>query len=141
MVGPLTVVREMLRVVRPLHPFVAVTQGWPSVLVTISGMGLPLRGAFFPPRFHQYFKNPLNKSGINLFYTNIHFPPVFHRKACITLVAGSCVFVEKTLAALHDTKRVLVSFELEVRRGPHARKTEAGSSQSCDRTLTRPFEA
>ena len=123
MVGPPMVVRERLRVVRPPHPFVVVTQGWPSVLVTILGMGLPLRGAFFPPRFHQYFKNPLNKSGINLFYTNIQFPPVFHRKACITLVAGSCVFVEKTLAALHDTKRVLVSFELEGRRGPNARKT------------------
>ena len=49
---------------------------------------------------------------------------VFHRKARITLVAGSCVFVEKTLAALHDTKRVLVSFELEGRRGSNARKTE-----------------
>ena len=124
MVGPPTVVRERLRVVRPPHPFVVVTQGWPSVLVTILGMGLPLRGAFFPPWFHQYFKNPLNKSGIKLFYTNIQFPPVFNRKSFITLVAGSPVFVEKTLAALHNTKRVLVSIELESRQGPHALKTD-----------------
>ena len=113
MVGPPTVMRELLRVVRPPHPFLVVTQGWPSVLVTILGMGFSLRGAFFPPRFHQYFKNPLNKSGIKLFYTNIQFPPVFNRKSFITLVAGSPVFVEKTLAALHNTKRVLVNVEMD----------------------------
>ena len=103
----------MLRVLQPPHPFVVVTQGWPSVLVTILGMGLPLRGAVFPPRFHEYFKNPLNKSGIKLVYTNIQFSPVSHRKSFITLVAGSPAFVEKTLAALHNTTRVLVSVGMD----------------------------
>ena len=114
MVEPPMVVRELLRVVRPPHPFVVITQGWPSVLVPILGLGLPLKAAFFPPCLHEYLKNPLNKSGINPFYTNSQFPPVFHRKTFITLVAGSPTFVEKTLATVHDTTRVLVSFELNL---------------------------
>ena len=120
MVGPPPVVRELLRLVQPPHPFVVIAQGWPSVLVSILGLGLPLKAAFFSTCFHQYFKEPLNKSGIKVFYTNSQFPPVFHKKLCITLVAGSPSFVERTLAAVHDTKRVLVSFELNLlapRRG------------------------
>ena len=49
------VVQEMMRVVQPPHPFVVVTQGWPSVLVTILGMGLPLGGGFLPPALSSIF--------------------------------------------------------------------------------------
>ena len=45
-------------------------------------------------------------------YTNIQFSPVFQRKTFIALVTGTPDFVERTVAVLHSTKRVLVSVEL-----------------------------
>ena len=59
-----------------------------------------------------------------MFYTNIQFPPVFHGKSFVTQVAGNPAFVEKNLAALHNTKRVIASIELESWQGPRARETD-----------------
>ncbi len=46
----------VVRVLATCFPFVVVAGGWPSALMAIISLGLPLIGANFPPRFHRYFK-------------------------------------------------------------------------------------
>jgi len=55
-VSPSMVVRSKLELIHPPSPFVVVSQGWPSCLCTILTLGLPLAGAFFPVKFHQFFE-------------------------------------------------------------------------------------
>ena len=49
------IVRASLVLVRPPHPFVVVSQIWPSALIPILSLNLPLSGAFFPAKYHGYF--------------------------------------------------------------------------------------
>lgn len=37
------------------HPLILVSQRWPCWLPTISALGLPLAGAYFPAKYHKYF--------------------------------------------------------------------------------------
>ncbi len=46
----------VIRGLAALFPFVVVAGGWPSALMAIISLGLPLVGAYFPPQFHRYFK-------------------------------------------------------------------------------------
>ena len=46
--------------VRPCHPFVVVSEGWSSCLITLLALRLPIVGAFPPVKWHRYFKVPIH---------------------------------------------------------------------------------
>jgi hypothetical protein len=59
MVTPAIVMKiaSVLRFITPPTSFVVVAGDWPGSLISLLALNLPIRGAFFPVRFHEYFKS------------------------------------------------------------------------------------
>ena len=53
---PSRVISGIVRAVDPPLPILIISGGWPSALISVLALGLPLKAAYFPSRFHQYFK-------------------------------------------------------------------------------------
>jgi hypothetical protein len=66
-----------LHVVASPLPFVIIAGGWPSALIALLALDLPIRSAYFPARFHRYitpfkcavmiWKTPTTFSGDNAY--------------------------------------------------------------------------
>jgi len=50
------IIAGRLRVVASPLPFVIVAGGWPSALIALLALNLPVQSAYFPARFHKYIK-------------------------------------------------------------------------------------
>ena len=89
-----------------------VSQGWPSVLLALNSLSLPLEGAFFPTQFHHLFKHRQN--------INWHPPEAFAHAhiqgAVIFLLSGTLDFVSRMWNFLPDPYRVIVNIVFD-RRG------------------------
>ena len=51
-------VSAVLHAVAPPGGFVVVAKDWPSSLISVLGLRLPLVAAYFPKQFHHYFNLP-----------------------------------------------------------------------------------
>ena len=60
MAGGIMVRRTTLSAVRPPRHIVVVAKGWPSCLVTLLSLGLPVAGGFFPQYYHRFCKEQAN---------------------------------------------------------------------------------
>ena len=103
-IQPSRVVRAPLVLVRPPHPFVVISQKWPSVLIPILALKLPLAGVFFPRGLHKYFKPPSDKQEVKpwlplpaLATTSFASPVVF-------FVSGDLAFIESVWRHLGGSK-------------------------------------
>ena len=70
---PGIIVGRLCFVASPL-PFVIIAGGWPSALIRLLALDLPIQSAYFPTQLHKYF-NPFNvwlRSGRLL----LHFPTI-----------------------------------------------------------------
>ena len=56
----LRTVRGKLKTIRAPRAILVIAEGWPSCLISILALKLPLVGAYFPRRHHHHFKVPTN---------------------------------------------------------------------------------
>ena len=108
-----SVIVGILRRVSISHKCVVVAAQWPSWLVTLLALDLPVHGAYFPEPFHRYFKSKDSvcqwKSPLDLHSTSIDTMAIY-------LVSGTWQFVSKMQPWLSGSQRLIVSLEFH-RRG------------------------
>jgi hypothetical protein len=80
--------------------FVVVSGGWPSELLAILSLGLPLTGAYFPSRLHRYFKP---KGGVTLWFVPSDAKTTVFPEEIGLLVSGSERFIDGTIADMGPT--------------------------------------
>ena len=93
-------------------PFIVVAGGWPSALLAILSLGLPLVGAYFPPRFHRYFKP---KGGVTSWFTPSELTSTRLPAGVGLLVSGSARFVDGIMGTVGPTRRIIALVEISLR--------------------------
>jgi hypothetical protein len=88
------VVCSSLTLIRPPHPFVVVLQGWPSCLITLLSFRLSITAAFFPCKWHWYFKP---KHNVKPWLPLDAFTTTILEGKAILIVMGDSSFLEATL--------------------------------------------
>ena len=114
-IQPSKVVRAPLVHVRPPHPFVVISQSWPSVLIPILALKLPLAGVFFPRGLHKYFKPPSDKQEVKPWLPLPALATTTFASPVVFFVSGDLAFIESVWRHLGGSKRVIVSLELDFR--------------------------
>ena len=94
--GPQTVSTRLMMVHAPC-PIVVVTEGWPSCLIPILTLKLPLAGAYFPKLHHQHFKSPNNSSVASWKPIGPPIEGVYNY-----VISGSLTFVKKMCVLIPD---------------------------------------
>lgn len=98
--------------VRPLSPFVVVAEGWPSALITLLSLGLPVEGAFFPSKYHRHFKPRAQELTWHPLL-DLHGLALLGR--VVFIVSGSPKFARRVWPLIGQSSHTIVSFELERR--------------------------
>jgi len=80
-----------LRVVASPLPFVIIAGGWPSTLIALLALDLPVQSAYFPARLHKYIKP--SKCDIKLWETPSAFSYDNVSGEVIFLVSGMSAFI------------------------------------------------
>jgi hypothetical protein len=96
---------------RPIEVFgglVVVAQQWPSSLISILALGLPLLGGYFPTKLHGYFN--LSKAKLDHWHSIWDFCAPTHTAATY-LLSGGVNFLRRGLAVLGGSQRVIVTVE------------------------------
>jgi len=102
-----------LRRVSITHKCVVVAAQWPSWLVTLRALDLPVHDAYFPKAHHCYFKA---KDSVCQWKTPIDLYSSPRDTMAIYLISGTSQFVSKMQPWLSGSQRVMVSLEVH-RRG------------------------
>jgi hypothetical protein len=95
-------------VVRALNaPFslVVVAGGWPSELIAVLSLGLILLGAYFPSKFHWYFKP---KGGLTTWFVPSDVKSTVVPEEVGILVLGSPAFICRIFAEIGPTRRLII---------------------------------
>ena len=93
-------------------PLIVVAGGWPSALLAILSLGLPLVGAYFPSRFHRYFKP---KGGVTSRFTPSALNTTSLPAGVGLLVSGSERFINGIMGTVGPTRRIIASVEISLR--------------------------
>ena len=100
--------------VRPPSTFVVIAAQWPAWLVTLIALHLPIRVAYFPSKYHCYFKSKEVITCANTFelLKTVVDPTVIY------LVSGAVQFVDKLRSWIGELgiQRSIISLEIH-RRG------------------------
>ena len=110
-----TLLSSVLRPVVPPGGFVVVAHHWPSSLISILALDLPLVAAFFPVTLHKYFNLP--KNGVIQWQCCMDFHAPFQDTTIIYMLSGPSDFLHQMLTMLSVRKggsarlRVIVSVE------------------------------
>jgi len=89
-----TVQKGIISKVSPSKPLVIISESWPSWLAAVVAMKLPVRAAYFPPRYHQYF----NSNAEICFNTSVFFgasTPEEVESEVIYILSGSDKFIKR----------------------------------------------
>ena len=105
MAGGTMVQHTTLSVVRPPCPIVVVAEGWPSCLVTLLSLGLPVAGGFFPQYYHRFFKESANIKTVIPWLSWEEFASSVPPDSCIVIVLGSHSFVGDILSHTESVGR------------------------------------
>jgi hypothetical protein len=95
-------------VVRALNapfPLVVVAGGWPSELIAVLSLGLTLLGAYFPSKFHRYFKP---KGGLTTWFVPSDVKSTVVPEEVGILVLGSPAFICRILVEIGPTRRLII---------------------------------
>ena len=107
---PVTSLSAVLHLIAPPGGFVVVAKDWPSSLISVLGLHLPLVAAYFPSHFHHYFKLP--KYGVKQWYATNYFHVPHQDSRTIYLLSGPADFLHRVLATLkYRSQRAIVSVE------------------------------
>ena len=105
----------VLHPVAPPGGFVVVAKDWPSSLISVLGLQLPLVAAYFPKHFHHYFNLP--KNGVMQWTSTNDFHAPHQDSRIIYVLSGPSDFLHRVLSMLkHRSQRAIVSVEFP-RRG------------------------
>ena len=117
--SPVRVVRSTLALVKAPSPFVVVAEAWPSVLISLLALKLPIGGAFFPTKFHQYFSFQQNKHEVSPWHPTLAFTSSAFAQDYVYFVSGSRDFIKRVWSKIKDCTHVIVSLELSRRERAH----------------------
>ena len=92
-------------------PFIVVAGGWPSALLAILSLGLPLVGAYFPPPFHRHFKP---KGGVTSWFTTYALDTTRLSAGLGLLVSRSERFINGIMGTVGPTWRIIASVEISL---------------------------
>ena len=85
---------------------------WPGALVSLLCLNLKVEGAFFPAKFHRYFKP--SKDEITQWQSTLAFQGVGgYHKDVFFLFSGSIDFLRRTLPVLEGCARVMIAIDIE----------------------------
>jgi hypothetical protein len=118
-------------------PFIVLAGGWPSALIAIISLGLPLVGAYFPRQFHCYFKP---KGGGTSWFTPSALKTTRLPEGVGLLVSGSKQFIDGIMGTVGPTRQIIASVETSLRgvtlRG--LRKSRASGKELLKRHGMQP---
>ena len=108
---PSRVISGIVRAVDPPLPILIISGGWPSALISVLALGLPLKAAYFPSRFHQYFKP--SKHQIMAWSSPLDFTSTTNLGKVCFVISGTVSFLRSILSELSGTcvARSIVSVE------------------------------
>jgi hypothetical protein len=88
----------------PPFPFVVIAGGWPSELIAVLLLDLPLLGAYFPTKFHRYFKP---RGVVTSWFAPSDVTHSTFPEGTGLLVLGSQTFTNGILLGLDSTRWVI----------------------------------
>jgi len=88
---------------------VLVDEHWPSSHISVLALSLPVTAAYFPTKFHKYFK--CNGNSGPAWSSTRDFRRGSADHDTIYLMSGSTDFLHRTLTALDGSKRVIVTID------------------------------
>ncbi len=95
----------MVQALNAPFPLVVVAGGWPSELIAVLSLCLTLLGAYFPSKFHRYFKP---KGGLTTWFVPSDVKCTVVPEEVGILVLGSLAFICEILAKIGPTRRLIV---------------------------------
>jgi hypothetical protein len=105
------IITGRLCVVASPLPFVIVAGGWPSALIALLALDLPVQSAYFPARLHRYIKP--SKCAVTLWKTPSTFSYDHVSGEVIFLVSGTSAFIRGVLSSIpsEGVHRTIASVE------------------------------
>ena len=100
------------------------SQNWPSVLIPILALKLPLAGVFFPRGLHRYFKPPSDKQEVKLWLPLPALATTTFASPVVFFISGDLAFIESVWHHLGGSKRVIVSLEVDLRSSVKVQRKE-----------------
>jgi hypothetical protein len=107
-------ITSVLCAVTPPDKFVVVSSGWPSSLILVIALGLPLQAAYFPNKFHAYFN--CSKAHVTKWDSVVNFWVCAANVGVIYLLSGDIQFLRHMLVVVAGYPRVIVTVDVGRRR-------------------------
>ena len=128
----LRTVRGHLRKIDAPRDLVVIAEAWPSCLISILALKLPLSGAYFPRRYHQHFKLPTNA---RFAQWNIDGQPKDGDNTFV--ISGSVAFIRRVCAYKHvNTNRVIACFKQNFKKNGKSGKFQWSDAKAMCDTLS-----
>ena len=86
-----------------------VSQAWPSSLISVLALGLPLWSAYFPLKLHVYFNS--SKAKVDKWYSTREFSGPIADNRAVYLLSGSSEFIRGILQLLPSCQRLFITVE------------------------------
>ncbi len=96
----------MARALNAPFALIVISGGWPSDLIAVLLLGLTRLGAYFPSKFHQYFKP---KGGLTTWFAPSDVKRAVFPEEVGILVSSSPSFVSGILVDIGPIRRLIVS--------------------------------
>ena len=97
-ISPSGIIDGKLRDVVPPLPFVIVSGGWPSALIALLALNLPVQSAYFPSKLHKYMKS--SKCEVSLWKTPSTFSYDNVSGEVTFVVSGTSEFIRGVLSSI-----------------------------------------
>ncbi len=104
-----TCISSVLCRVRAPGGFIVVPEAWPSSLIAVLDLSLPLWAAYFSVKLHGYFNS--SKCKVDQWFAPQEFCGPVHNDRAIYLLSGSADFLRKILTLLPDCQQLIVTVE------------------------------
>ena len=109
---------SVLHLITPPTSFVVVAGDWPGSLISLLALNLPIQGAFFPARFHEYFKS--SKYQVISWKSVADFHGTGNDTTPIFLLSGVFTFLKQVLGMLAGSQeRVIITFDVTRQGASH----------------------
>jgi hypothetical protein len=96
--------------VTPPDKFVLVSGGWPSSLILVIALGLPIQAVYFPNKFHTYFK--CSKAHVTKWDSVVDFWGCAANIGVVYLLSGGIQFLRRMLLVVAGYPRVIITVDV-----------------------------
>ncbi len=86
-----------------------VAQSWPSSLISVLALDLPLLASYFPIKLHEYFK--FSKHRVAQWFSTRDFCALMQEGNAVYLLSGTSEFLKRVLDLMRGSQRVIVTVE------------------------------